>query len=68
MLSSALPAPIYTPAPEYQDLTPILPAAPVIQIPKYGARKGWKPKNASDFGGGGAYPEVSYVLGVTTRH
>ncbi|NXD32359.1 PRP45 protein, partial [Spelaeornis formosus] len=25
--------------------------------PKYGSRKGWKPKSAADFGAGGAYPE-----------
>lgn len=27
--------------------------------PKYGARKGWKPVTQADYGGGGAYPEVS---------
>jgi SNW domain-containing protein 1 len=26
-------------------------------IPPYGRRRGWKPKEQSDFGDGGAYPE-----------
>jgi hypothetical protein len=58
---SALPAPVYQPVVEYEEnIAPAsLPAAPVSNVPKYGARKGWKPKGAADFGGGGAYPEVS---------
>ncbi|KAJ2751024.1 mRNA splicing protein [Coemansia pectinata] len=36
-------------------------------IPAYGQRIGWVPKTASDFGGGGAYPEIhmlQYPLGM----
>ncbi|KAJ1934864.1 mRNA splicing protein, partial [Linderina pennispora] len=36
-------------------------------IPPYGKRKGWVPKTASDFGDGGAYPEIhvaQYPLGM----
>ncbi|KAJ2888189.1 mRNA splicing protein, partial [Coemansia aciculifera] len=36
-------------------------------IPQYGQRAGWQPKTASDFGGGGAYPEIhvlQYPLGM----
>ncbi|KAJ2444727.1 mRNA splicing protein, partial [Coemansia sp. RSA 2424] len=36
-------------------------------IPRYGQRAGWVPKTASDFGGGGAYPEIhvlQYPLGM----
>ena len=48
------------PVVEYDEQpVPVLPAAPVVTVPKYGSRKGWKPKTAADFGGGGAYPEVS---------
>jgi SNW domain-containing protein 1 len=55
-LARALPAPIYTSTEEVIE-TP-LPAAPTpSNIPKYGSRKGWKPKTAVDFNGGGAYPE-----------
>lgn len=36
----------------------MLPAAPVSKTPKYGSRKGWRPKAQADFGDGGAYPEV----------
>lgn len=44
---------------EEVDEGPILPAVPQVIIPAYGKRKGWKPKAQADFGGGGAYPEVS---------
>lgn len=56
-LASALPAPIYTPIEEANE-GPILPVAVAANIPKYGQRKGWKPKGPADFGAGGAYPEV----------
>lgn len=56
-LASALPAPIYNPVEELVE-GPIIPVAASANIPKYGNRKGWKPKAAADFGGGGAYPEV----------
>ena len=55
---SALPAPIYSSSFEYEDV-PTLPLAPTPKIPKYGARRSWKPKTDIDFNGGGAYPEVS---------
>ncbi|WVQ65052.1 pre-mRNA-processing protein 45 [Kwoniella botswanensis] len=61
-LARALPTPLHNPMPEYEDVLPsssssssALPVGP--QIPKYGSRKGWKPKTAADFNGGGAYPE-----------
>ena len=55
-LARALPAPIYTSTEEIIEAP--LPAAPApSNIPKYGLRKGWKPKTAVDFNGGGAYPE-----------
>ncbi|ODN88764.1 pre-mRNA-processing protein 45 [Cryptococcus wingfieldii CBS 7118] len=57
-LARALPAPIRQT--EWEDVFPAssLPTAPQgPQLPKYGARKGWKPKTAADFNGGGAYPE-----------
>jgi SNW domain-containing protein 1 len=55
-LARALPAPIYTSTEEVIEAP--LPAAPTpSNIPKYGSRKGWKPKTAVDFNGGGAYPE-----------
>jgi SNW domain-containing protein 1 len=62
-LASALPAPIYTPIDE-QSEGPILPPVAAANIPKYGQRKGWKPKVAADFGAGGAYPEVSHTLAL----
>lgn len=56
-LARALPAPLHNPSiDDYEDI----PSLPVVQgpvIPKYGKRKGWKPKSAADFNGGGAYPE-----------
>ncbi|KAJ2824142.1 mRNA splicing protein, partial [Coemansia erecta] len=36
-------------------------------VPAYGSRKGWVPKTSSDFGDGGAYPEIQmlqYPLGM----
>ncbi|KAK8861685.1 pre-mRNA-processing protein 45 [Kwoniella newhampshirensis] len=60
-LARALPAPLHNPMPEYEDVpTPSSAPAPVAvgpSIPRYGSRKGWKPKSAIDFNGGGAYPE-----------
>lgn len=57
-LASALPAPMYNPVEEVEQG----PARPIVSasanIPKYGKRKGWKPKAQQDFGLGGAYPEV----------
>ncbi|WWC88036.1 pre-mRNA-processing protein 45 [Kwoniella dendrophila CBS 6074] len=63
-LARALPTPLHNPMPEYEDVLPSAPqsssssaAAVGPQIPKYGSRKGWKPKTTIDFNGGGAYPE-----------
>ncbi|WWC60454.1 pre-mRNA-processing protein 45 [Kwoniella dejecticola CBS 10117] len=65
-LARALPTPLHNPMPEYEDVIPSAPApsssssmavAVGPQIPKYGSRKGWKPKTSIDFNGGGAYPE-----------
>ncbi|ADV25135.1 Nuclear receptor coactivator, putative [Cryptococcus gattii WM276] len=56
-LARALPAPLHTSTTEYEEAPAPLPAAPGPQLPKYGQRKGWKPKTATDFNGGGAYPE-----------
>ena len=69
-LHSALPAPVHTPAPDYDDFAPILPSASASQIPSYGSRKGWKPKSGADFNGGGAYPEVCRYLYMSqeSRH
>jgi len=54
---------VYQPVVDYEETAPApLPAAPAANIPKYGSRKGWKPKAAADFGGGGAYPEVSFIF------
>ena len=65
---SALPTPLHNPVPEYEDVAPgPLPAAPTAHVPKYGSRKGWKPKSAADFGAGGAYPEVSPSIGGVKR-
>ncbi|WVQ78889.1 pre-mRNA-processing protein 45 [Cryptococcus sp. DSM 104549] len=56
-LARSLPAPLHNPIPQYEDV-PAPAAAPTgPQLPKYGARKGWKPKTAVDFNGGGSYPE-----------
>ncbi|WVR03715.1 pre-mRNA-processing protein 45 [Kwoniella sp. DSM 27419] len=58
-LARALPAPLHNPVPEYEDVPAPSSSTSVVgpQIPKYGSRKGWKPKSAADFNGGGAYPE-----------
>lgn len=53
---SALPLPVHATVEEVEDIP--LPVAPTVHIPPYGKRKGWKPKAAAEFGGGGAYPEV----------
>lgn len=29
--------------------------------PPYGNRSGWRPRNAEDFGDGGAFPEIPYA-------
>lgn len=57
---SALPLPIHTSVEEVEE-TPILPILSKSSIPAYGKRKGWKPTSEADFGGGGAYPEVSFI-------
>ncbi|RXK39651.1 pre-mRNA-processing protein 45 [Tremella mesenterica] len=55
-LARALPLPLYNPVEEYEDVAPLsIPQGP--SIPKYGKRKGWKPRQQHDFNGGGAYPE-----------
>ncbi|WWD16392.1 pre-mRNA-processing protein 45 [Kwoniella shandongensis] len=58
-LARALPAPLHNPLPEYEDVVAPSPAPVAVgpQVPKYGSRKGWKPKTAIDFNAGGAYPE-----------
>ncbi|WWC68495.1 pre-mRNA-processing protein 45 [Kwoniella pini CBS 10737] len=63
-LARALPTPLHNPMPEYEDVIQSTPASSSTntvsvgpQIPKYGNRKGWKPKTSIDFNGGGAYPE-----------
>nr|ODN85537.1 pre-mRNA-processing protein 45 [Cryptococcus depauperatus CBS 7841] len=58
-LARALPVPLHTSSAEFDNKSSSasLPLATGPQIPKYGSRKGWKPKAAADFNGGGAYPE-----------
>ncbi|WVQ93525.1 pre-mRNA-processing protein 45 [Kwoniella sp. CBS 9459] len=65
-LARALPAPLHNPAPEYEDVPTASSSSSsgtgngaVVgpKIPAYGKRKGWKPRAAADFNGGGAYPE-----------
>ncbi|KAA1107600.1 mRNA splicing protein [Puccinia graminis f. sp. tritici] len=65
-LLQALPRPTHPtveddqPAPEQETASSSNHEAltnPPIQIPVYGARKGWKPRLPDHFGDGGAYPE-----------
>ncbi|CAO1628442.1 unnamed protein product [Sympodiomycopsis kandeliae] len=65
-LSSALPAPKYTPTVEddFEDSRRIGPsssssssAVTITSRPARGNRRAWKPKMQEDFGDGGAYPE-----------
>ncbi|WRT65819.1 pre-mRNA-processing protein 45 [Kwoniella shivajii] len=59
-LARALPTPLHNPMPQYEDIPSPAPQSNVSagpQLPKYGSRKGWKPKTVIDFNGGGAYPE-----------
>ncbi|KAJ2745954.1 mRNA splicing protein [Coemansia sp. BCRC 34301] len=49
------------------DKSQALAAGGTSAIPRYGQRAGWVPQTASDFGGGGAYPEIhvlQYPLGM----
>lgn len=73
-LSSSLPAPKYSgedeslPAHTTQSSAPRVVAAADLassQVvvkragpPAYGSRSGWRPRNAEDFGDGGAFPEI----------
>lgn len=73
-ISSALPAPKYTGEDESlpthaQQFGPRVIAARDLESsqllvkrsagpPAYGSRSGWRPRNAEDFGDGGAFPEV----------
>ncbi|KAK3841673.1 MAG: SKIP/SNW domain-containing protein [Linnemannia gamsii] len=59
-LSGLLPAPVHqNPAQEYdQHQYSNTLTAPIVRIPPYGQRTGWKPKKPEDFGDGGAFPEI----------
>lgn len=72
-LSSALPPPVnptWDESDEYRSLknAPTIGAlvSAKVSAPPYGQRKGWIPRTESDFGDGGAFPEIAvaqYPLG-----
>lgn len=72
-LSIALPAPVNPSWDESEDYRSLKNAPTIgalvsakVSAPPYGQRKGWIPRTESDFGDGGAFPEIAvaqYPLG-----